>query len=80
MWILNFEHLEHSFADFAPSICASKDQNRYFCQKYHGRTDRPRQTDTIHTSLSLSLSVDREHNSPSGKQLTKGLLWYTLNS
>ena len=33
------EYLEHSFANFAPSICASKDQNHTFSAKYHGRTD-----------------------------------------
>ena len=32
-----------------------------------GRTRTDGRTDTIHTSLSLTLSVLREHNSPSGK-------------
>ena len=64
MWILKSEHPEHGFVDFAPSICVPKDQKDTFWAKKYRQTDG--HTDTIHTSLSLTLSVFREHNSPSG--------------
>ena len=63
MWVLKSEHPEHGFVDFAPSICPKTSKIVAFeqkCTKTDTRTDR--HTDTIHTSLSLTLSVFREHN------------------
>ena len=67
MWILNFEHLEHCFVILH---LVSVPQNVKTMPFHQNITDRQTQTDTdtIHTSLSLTLSVFREHNSPSGNK------------
>ena len=72
MRILNFEHLEQCFVILH---LVSVSQNVKISPFEQNITDRQtdtqthRHTDTIHTSLSLTLSVFREHNSPSGKHI-----------
>ena len=66
MWILKSELLEHGFALLRLVSVSQTTKISLFEQKC---TQTDRQTsDTIHTSLSLTLSVDREHNSPSGNK------------
>ena len=70
------------FAQFEPGLWFS--HLKYACQKVKkitlfsnlstptdGQTDR--QTDTIHTSFSLTQPISREHNSPSGNKMLKKL-------
>ena len=55
---------------FPPEICMPKCQNPHFwaiCLHQHTDRRTDGQTDTIHTSFSLTQPISREHNSPSGK-------------
>ena len=69
MLIFKSEHLEHGFAIlYLVSVSQNAKISLFEQKNTDGRTDIG-QTDTIHTSLSLTLSVFREHNSPSGKNV-----------
>ena len=66
MLILKSEHLEHGFVLLRLVSVSQITKISLFVQNITDRRTHT-QTDTIHTSLSLTLSVFREHNSPSGK-------------
>ena len=61
------EHLEHGFAILHLVSVFQNTKISLFDQKCTPARRMDGHTHTIHTSLSLTLSVFREHNSPSGK-------------
>ena len=76
--LLSFTENSNPFLEFCTWNMYAKNRKSHFLRSHivqkctsDGQTHR--QTHTIHTSLSLTMSVFREHNSPSGKYHYSGI-------